>query len=297
MSAPASHARMISVAVPAPATQSRSCSFAYSMTRPCVWGETRIFAPARLACAASFVLRVVPAAITTPIGANFCANRSMSPNASGVVSVTSRIRIPFAANASATDSAAATLFSRTTPMICSIATFSNNSLRDMARRISRWWGWGVGSGEWEMRTRFPHSPHPTPHPHQLSYPIHGSHQQGDQRSHRQARLLRAGALREDDQSREDLRQSEARQQGQDDLDVDGDRPHALLRLHADGARHDRWTEGSRAALHRAGPGVLRRHAQARAARRGWRGVRGRLAVVDARFESRQPREPEGESSP
>src|SRR4051794_9528161 len=178
MSAPASHARMISVAVPAPATQSRSCSFAYSMTLTSVCGETMIFAPARRACAASFALRVVPAAMTTPIGSNFSANRSMSPNASGVVSVTSRIRIPFSANTSATDSAAATLFSRTTPMICSIATFSNSSLRDMAGRISR-----VGDGCrvsavgcWENRSpnlwSKPRQPRPdTRHASQVSYPL------------------------------------------------------------------------------------------------------------------------------
>src|SRR4051794_34233788 len=61
-------------------------------------------------------------------------------------------------------------------------------------------------------------------------------------------------------------------QREDDLDVDGDGPHALLRLHADGARHDRRPESARAALHGAGPGLLRRDAQARAARCGRRGV-------------------------
>src|SRR5581483_8694084 len=56
---------------------------------------------------------------------------------------------------------------------------------------------------------------------------HGVDQQGHQRGHGQARLLRARSLRKDDQPREDLWQSEARQQRQDDLDVDGDRSHAL----------------------------------------------------------------------
>ena len=130
------------------------------MTLTSVCGETMICAPARRACAASFALRVVPAAMTTPIGANFCANLSMSPKASGVVNVTSRIRIPFPTNASATDSAAATLFSRTTPMICSMPTFSNSSLRDMNRRISRLVGVGSGRQAVLLPRPTPHSPLP-----------------------------------------------------------------------------------------------------------------------------------------
>jgi hypothetical protein len=75
--------------------------------------------------------RTVPAAIVTFCAVYFLAKRAMRSSASGVVSVTSRMRMPFAVNASATASAASTDSSRTTPTICSIATFSNSALRDM----------------------------------------------------------------------------------------------------------------------------------------------------------------------
>ena len=63
--------------------------------------------------------------------------------------------------------------------------------------------------------------------------------------------------------------------GEDDLPGHGDRAHPLLRLPAGGPRHHPRVQGQVPPLHRAGPGLLQRLAQADPQGRGRRGVRGR----------------------
>src|SRR5205814_231584 len=70
-----------------------------------------------------------------------------------------------------------------------------------------------------------------------------------------------------------------------------DRPHAVLRLPADRPRSDLRVQHPVPALHRAGPGVLQRHAPPRAPGRRRRGVRGRQPGAPARREPGEPAEP------
>src|SRR5581483_8609125 len=103
------------------------------------------------------------------------------------------MRTPFRAYTSATAAAASALSSRTMPTICCAAILVSNSLRPIGAILIQATGaklLGLPGGN-----------------------PNGPDQQGDQRGNRQTRLLRPRSVREDHQSREDLREPEAGEQG------------------------------------------------------------------------------------
>jgi hypothetical protein len=105
-------------------------------------------------------------------------------------------------------------------------------------------------------------------------PLDGPLQLLHQGAHRQGRLLRARPVRQDHQPAVDPREAAHQEQGQDALAGHRGRPHAVLRLPADRARHHPRDEDAHPALHGARPGLLQRHPAHGAEGRRLRGVRG-----------------------
>ena len=121
----------------------------------------------------------------------------------------------------------------------------------------------------------------------------GPLQPRDEGGHRQARLLRAGPVREDHEPPVDPRTGPLQNKGKIALARHRGGPDALLRLPARRARHDPRDADPGADLHRARPGLLRRHAKDGAEGRGRGRLRGGQPGGDA---GRQPGEP-GEPPP
>src|SRR3989454_6784121 len=107
----------------------------------------------------------------------------------------------------------------------------------------------------------------------------------------QDRLLRAGALGEDDQPALHLWPRAGLPPRAHGLPRYPNRPHAVLRLPADRPRPDLGVLHPVPAVHRPRPGLLQRDAPARTPGSGRRGVRGRQPGAAARREPREPAEP------
>src|SRR5690606_29623124 len=97
--------------------------------------------------------------------------------------------------------------------------------------------------------------------------------------------------REDDESAARPRVVAGWPEEPDGLARDGDGPYALLRLPPARPGHDLRVPDPAPALHRPGPGLLQRDAEAGAPRRGRDRLRRRLAARAARKEHREPAQP------